>query len=75
MNNSKSPDNKRIQPIEEAKSTFPPVDGPLVDALDLEFPDRMISPTDSDKEIWIKVGQVSVVRFLRDVHNNQQDRS
>jgi hypothetical protein len=43
----------------------------LIDALDVRFPVRMADPKDSERDIWIKVGQRFVVDFLKDVYEEQ----
>jgi len=43
---------------------IPTPDRALVEALDQLYPDRCPDPRDSDREIWIKVGQRQVVRKL-----------
>lgn len=46
-------------------SPFPTDVDALIDALDTIYPDRVPALTDSEKEVWAKVGQVSVVSFLK----------
>lgn len=40
-------------------------------ALEQLFPDTVPSPADPERDIWRKVGNVEVVRFIRDEFNNQ----
>lgn len=37
----------------------------LLEELESRFPDQCPSKNDTDREVWIKVGQVEVIRFLR----------
>jgi hypothetical protein len=37
----------------------------LLEELEARFPDQCPSKEDTDREVWIKVGQVEVIRFLR----------
>ncbi len=50
---------------------LPDLSKDLIDALDDRFPVRMADPKDSEREIWIKVGQRTVVEFLKDVYDEQ----
>ena len=43
---------------------FPPIDERLVAGLAAEFPDQAADLSYSDREVWFKAGQVSVVRWL-----------
>jgi hypothetical protein len=44
---------------------FPAVPEVLLKELERRFPDRCPDPKLTDREIWMKVGAVQVVRFLR----------
>ncbi|MBU4567005.1 MAG: hypothetical protein KKE29_19995 [Proteobacteria bacterium] len=44
---------------------IPTPDPALVEALDRLYPDKCPDPKDSERQIWIKVGQRSVVRKLQ----------
>jgi len=50
---------------------LPDLSKDLIDALDERFPVRMADPKDSERDIWIKVGQRFVVDFLKDVYEEQ----
>tara|TARA_R100001463_G_scaffold72139_1_gene126023 strand:- start:425 stop:634 length:210 start_codon:yes stop_codon:yes gene_type:complete len=50
---------------------LPDLSKDLIDALDARFPVRMADPKDSEREIWIKVGQRNVVEFIKDVYEEQ----
>jgi hypothetical protein len=50
---------------------LPDLSKDLIDALDVRFPVRMPDLKDSEREIWIKVGQRFVVDFLKDVYEEQ----
>jgi hypothetical protein len=43
---------------------FPPIPENLLAALARQFPDQAPDLTVSDKEVWFRAGQVSVVRWL-----------
>jgi len=44
---------------------FPIVDKVLIDALSEQFPDQVPELNDSDREVWAKVGEQRVIRFLK----------
>lgn len=46
-------------------SPFPEDPDALIAQLETIFPDQVPRRDDSDRDVWIKVGQVSVVSFLR----------
>jgi hypothetical protein len=50
---------------------LPDLSKDLIDALSDRFPCRCADPNDSEREIWIKVGQRKVVEFLQDVYDEQ----
>jgi hypothetical protein len=50
---------------------LPDLSKDLIDALDERFPVRMPDLKDSEREIWVKVGQRFVVDFLKDVYEEQ----
>jgi len=50
---------------------LPDLSKDLIDALSDRFPLRCPDPSDSEREIWIKVGQRKVVEFLQDVYDEQ----
>ena len=52
---------------------FPIVDLQLLEALREHYPDRSPNRSDSDRDIWIKVGQVEVVRFLSRMFQEQNE--
>jgi len=52
---------------------FPPIDGPLLAALEAVFPNRSPEITDTDRQVWRKVGNVEVVAFLRARFDAQND--
>ena len=43
----------------------------LLEELEQRFPDQCPSKEDTNREVWIKVGQVEVIRFLRKQHELQ----
>tara|TARA_S200002703_G_scaffold145784_1_gene140360 strand:- start:399 stop:602 length:204 start_codon:yes stop_codon:yes gene_type:complete len=50
---------------------LPDLSKDLLDALNKRFPSRCPELTDTEREIWIKVGQRKVVEFLEDVYDEQ----
>lgn len=44
----------------------------LLTWLEAHFPDRMVDPDTSDRHVWVKSGQVSVVRFLKQTYEEQE---
>ena len=52
---------------------MPPIDQRLVAAMASEFPDQAPSLEWSEKEIYFRAGQVSVVRWLAVKHRDQQE--
>jgi hypothetical protein len=50
---------------------LPDLSKDLIAVLDERFPSRCPDPKDSEREIWIKVGQRKVVEFLQDVYDEQ----
>jgi hypothetical protein len=52
---------------------LPPVSLALVEALEKIYPSRPPSITDSDRMVWFKAGQASVVEFLRKVYQEQNE--
>jgi len=52
---------------------FPTIDQRLIEALAEQFPDQCPELTLSEKEVWYKSGQASVVRWLLAKSEEQQD--
>jgi len=52
---------------------LPPIDERLVAAMAAEFPDRAPDLDWSDKEIMFRAGQVAVIRWLAQKHEQQQE--
>ena len=50
---------------------IPSIDDRLVTELAKKFPDQAPSLDLSDKEVWFRAGQVSVVRYLKKVATEQ----
>jgi hypothetical protein len=50
---------------------IPSIDDRLVAELAKKFPDQAPSLDLSDKEVWFRAGQVSVVRYLKKVATEQ----
>jgi hypothetical protein len=52
---------------------FPPIDERLVAALAAQFPDQAPDLDQTEKEVFFKAGQVSVVRWLAAKLEEQQE--
>lgn len=62
-----------VPPDVNAKFPFVPED--LVKELEQRFPDKAPSISDPERKVWTKVGNVEVVRFLRDRINQQREQA
>jgi hypothetical protein len=54
-------------------SKFPPIDKAMILALEKLFPNVSAQLNWSDKEVWFKSGQVSVVEFLKTKFDEQNE--
>lgn len=55
-----------MNPIERAEAFLKTQDLPAItEALSVIFPDQVPNITDTDRDVWIKVGHVRVVRYLK----------
>jgi len=52
---------------------MPPIDAVLVAALEHRFPARYPDIAWTDREIWLRAGQRSLVEFLHQHYNKQQE--
>jgi len=52
---------------------FPPISQELLTALSRVFPDQVPNLSDTDRQVWTKVGNVQVVRFLRERFREQNE--
>jgi hypothetical protein len=59
--------------IRNQDKPFPLIPEALVEELDRRFPEMSADPGWSDREIWIKSGQRSVVRFLMGQFKRQNE--
>jgi hypothetical protein len=50
---------------------LPAISETLVKRLEKLFPDKCPDLTNTEKDVWFKSGQVSVIRFLRQTYNEQ----
>jgi hypothetical protein len=55
--------------VYDMNDSFPRVPRDLLEALEERFPDRCPDLDLPDKKVWSRVGNVEVVRFLREMHN------
>ena len=54
---------------------FPDIPRDLVESLERLFPERCPETSWTDRQIWRKVGQRSVVRMLWEVYEQQQQQN
>jgi len=52
---------------------LPVISEDLLKALDKQFPERCPEPSWSDREVWMRVGERRVVRFLKRVFDQQNE--
>lgn len=52
---------------------LPPIPEDLLKVLDLAFPERCPDPEWSDRDIWMRVGERRVVRFLQRKFKEQNE--
>lgn len=45
----------------------------LIDALTEQFPNRVPEISDTDREVWAKVGEQRVIDFLKRVYEEQNE--
>jgi hypothetical protein len=57
----------------EENDRFPFVPEDIVAELERRFPDKAPRIDDSERKVWTKVGNVEVVRFLRDRLERQRE--
>lgn len=52
---------------------LPVIPEDLLKALDERFPERCPEPSWSEREIWMRVGERNVIRFLKRVFSEQNE--
>lgn len=52
---------------------LPPISKDLIDTLETLFPDKCPDINDSDRKIWIDVGQQKIIKFLKHQFKLQQE--
>ena len=57
--------------MNQEEIVLPALTQDLINKLDKLFPDKCAVLTDSDREIWLKVGQRKVVEFLQQTYDEQ----
>jgi len=57
--------------MNQEEIVLPALSKSLIDKLDKLFPDKCPLLTDSDRDIWYKVGQRKVVEFLQQKYDEQ----
>ena len=63
-------DPRETPETEDPNKDFPHIPLDLLEALEKRFPDCIPDPNLVDRDIWIRVGHVLVVRFLRELYDN-----
>lgn len=53
----------------------PPIDEALLNVLEVTFPNRCPDPEWSEREIWQRVGEQRLIRWLRHQYKNQQEQA
>jgi len=53
----------------------PHIPKPLLDELDKRYPHRCPSPTETEREIWMKAGARRLVDWLQEQHRRQEQES
>ena len=51
----------------------PPISQELITFLDARYPDQVPNPEETDRQIWRRVGNVEVVRFLKRLFEEQNE--
>jgi len=54
---------------------LPALSQDLINKLDKLFPDKCPLLTDTDREIWFKVGQRSVINYLQQTYDDQLEQN
>ena len=57
--------------MNEEEELMPLISESLLKRLESLFPDKCPDLTNTEKDVWFKSGQVSVIRFLRQTYNEQ----
>ncbi len=57
--------------MDNEEELLPAISETLVKRLEKLFPDKCPDLTNTEKDVWFKSGQVSVIRFLRQTYNEQ----
>lgn len=67
---SKGPTNR-----DSANTELPHISQNLVDYLHKVYQDNVPNVGMSDREIWVEVGKISVVRHIQDLYNQQNEQT
>jgi hypothetical protein len=54
---------------------LPALSKSLIEKLDKLFPDKCPLLTDSDRDVWFKVGQRSVINYLQQTYDDQLEQN
>jgi hypothetical protein len=57
--------------MNDQEIVLPSLSKSLIEKLDKLFPDKCPLLTDTDREIWFKVGQRSVINYLQQTYDEQ----
>ena len=61
--------------MNDQEIVLPALSKSLIDKLDKLFPDKCPLLTDTDREIWFKVGQRSVINYLQQTYDEQLEQN
>ena len=50
---------------------MPLISEAMINRLEQLYPDKCPDLTNTEKDVWFKSGQVSVIRFLRQIYNDK----
>lgn len=59
--------------MQDTDVTVPGLTEVQLRALEKQFPDQSADLKDTDREVWHKAGQVSVVKFLREQYRRENE--
>ena len=61
--------------MSDQEIVLPALSKSLIEKLDKLFPDKCPLLTDSDRDVWFKVGQRSVINYLQQTYDEQLEQN
>lgn len=58
--------------VTQLPKDLPPIGKELIEAIEKFNPVKLPEPTDSDRDVWMHVGEQRFIRKLRGIHDRQQ---